>query len=107
MPISMFRWVGAVASLLTLAACAGGTSAGGSEPKASDPAPQARCDAQAAQSFVGQPFSNDTLARLRTAAGAQEVRQLKPDSVTTKEFKVGRVNVVVDASQRVVRVYCG
>ena len=92
MPISMFRWVGAVASLLTLAACAGGTSAGGSEPKASDPAPQARCDAQAAQSFVGQSFSNDTLARLRTAAGSgnfefaaehrgQCVRQVEPEVI--------------------------
>ena len=107
MQVSIFRWVGAVASLVTLAACAGGTSAGGAEPKASTPASQARCDAQAAQSFVGQPFNNDSLARLRTATGAEDVRQLKPDSVTTKEFKLGRVNVVVDANQRVVRVYCG
>jgi len=56
---------------------------------------------------VGQPFGDDALARVQAAAGAREARFLRPDSVITKEFKVGRVNVVVDAHQRIVRVYCG
>ncbi|MFD1710117.1 I78 family peptidase inhibitor [Ottowia flava] len=103
----VFPWLGGAASLFMLAACAGGATGDGSAPMAAAPPAEARCDAQAAQSFVGQAVTSDTLGRVRAATGAQEVRQLRPDSMITKEFKLGRVNVVVDASQRVVRVYCG
>lgn len=107
MRASVFRWAGGVASLLTLAACAGGNGSAGPDAKASAPASQASCNAEGAQSLIGQPFNSDTLARVRAATGANEVRQLKPDSAVTKEYKVGRVNLVVDSNQRVVRVYCG
>lgn len=102
-----YRWLGGVGSLLALAACAGGTSGGDPQASAAAPSPEARCDDKATQAFIGQPFNNETLARVRAATGAQDVRQLRPDSMVTKEFKLGRVNVVVDASQRVTRVYCG
>ena len=32
---------------------------------------------------------------------------LQPDSMVTKEYKVGRLNVVVGADNRVTRVHCG
>ena len=57
--------------------------------------------------MVGQTYNDDVLARVYAATGAQEVRLLRPDSMVTKEFKMGRANVVVDAQQRVVRVHCG
>lgn len=95
-----------MASLLTLAACTSGAPVDDPQ-KAAGPSTEASCNAKSAQDFVGQPFGNDTLARVQAAAGAREVRLLRPDSVITKDFKVGRVNVVVDASQRIVRVHCG
>ena len=107
MRIKFYQWVGGMASLVTLAACSGGSPAGEPLPPTANPRPEARCDAKAAQFVVGQPFADDTLARVQTATGAQEARMLRPDSMTTKEYKVGRVNVVVDAAQRVVRVHCG
>ena len=107
MRVSLNRYLGATASLLTMVACTGGAPASGEQPMAASPSTAARCDAQAAQASVGQAFNQDTLARVQAATGAQEARMLRPDSMITKEFKVGRVNVVVDANQRVVRVYCG
>jgi hypothetical protein len=105
--IKLNPWLGAMASLLTLAACSGGAPASEPQRQSATPSPEARCDAAAAQNLVGQPFGDDALARVQAAAGAREARFLRPDSVITKEFKVGRVNVVVDAHQRIVRVYCG
>ena len=66
-----------------------------------------QCDAQAAQFLLGQSYGPDTLRRALDAAGADEARMLRPDSIITKEYRAGRLNVVVDTSGRVQRVYCG
>ena len=108
MRFALYRFVGATASLVTLAACTGGAPAAGDPPKiAANPPAAARCDAQPAQAMVGQALAQDTLARVQAATGAQEARLLRPDSMVTKEYKLGRVNVVVDANQRVVGIHCG
>ena len=41
------------------------------------------------------------------AAGADTARMLRPDSMITKEYMMGRLNVVVDRDNRIVRVDCG
>lgn len=87
-----------------LAGCADAQSSGIAT---SGQAPRNQCDAQAVQALVGQPWGDTMLAQARAAAGADEARLLHLDSVITKEFKMGRLNVVVDGSGRVVRVYCG
>lgn len=98
--------------LLALAACAqpAGT-AGATDPPAqriaSGVPPRNQCHAEAAQFLVGQPFGPATLQRALEAAGADEARMLRPDSVITKEYKAGRLNVVVGADAQVLRVYCG
>ena len=111
-------WPLALGAWLSLAAC---SSAGA--PPAATPAPPGtaadadlvrsgqppanRCDAKAAQFLVGQPYTAATLAEARAAAGADEARLLRPGTVTTRDYKVGRLNVVVDEAQRVLRVHCG
>ena len=108
MRFALYQFVGATAALLTLAACTGGAPAAGeASTTAASPSAAARCDAQPAQAMVGQLFTQDTLARVQAATGAHEARLLRPDSMVTKEFKLGRVNVVVDANQRVVGIHCG
>ena len=48
------------------------------------------------------------LSEALAAAGADTVRMLRPDSMITKEYRVGRLNVVVDAATgRIVSVNCG
>jgi hypothetical protein len=116
MRFSLASRLAGLACLLALAACGGHGAAareGASAPPAamqvidSGQPPQNRCDAQAAQFLVGQPFGADTLARALAAAGADTARMLRPDSMITKEYTAGRLNVTVDANNRVTRVHCG
>ncbi len=111
--ITPMSWPWLIGPVMALSACsapapAAAPQAGASEaPAASAPSPGNRCDAQAAQFLVGQPYGAATLEQARAAAGADEVRMLRPDSVITREYKIGRLNVVVGSDQRVVRVNCG
>lgn len=74
---------------------------------AAQPAEPARCDASVLQTLIGAPLQDDTLEQARQTAGAEAVRLLRPDSIITKEYRIGRLNVVADAQDRIVRVYCG
>ena len=70
-------------------------------------APLPGCDAERVQHVLGESLTEEMLERLREQADAVEVRLLRPDSIITKEYKRGRLNVVADEQGRVVRVYCG
>ena len=71
-------------------------------------APGNQCNAQAAQSLVGQVYAPAMLKQALTSSGADVARVLREDSIITKELQPGRLNVVLDAAgQRVVRVQCG
>ncbi len=106
----------ALGSLLTLAACSG-VGATDPAPAAAPPPganqidsgqpPRNQCRAEAAQFLVGGAWGPDTLAQALAAAGADRARMLRPDSMVTKEYMAGRLNVVVDAAGRIVRVNCG
>ena len=116
---NLISWPLALGAGMLLTACSGSGAPGAQAPGAPVPdsaqsrqvssgqAPRNQCDAQAAQFLVGQPFGVTTLEQARAAAGADEARMLRPNSIVTKELKLGRLNVVVDADQRVSRVHCG
>jgi hypothetical protein len=78
-------------------------------PVAVAPAPELppQCRADDARFAVGQPGTPQLEAAARVRAGAQSVRTLKPDQVVTMEFNGGRLNLVVDARNRVTAVRCG
>lgn len=108
------RQVIALAALLGLAACvhsqappANPATGPMAERVDSGQPPRNQCNADAAQFVVGQPARGDTLQRALIAAGADVARRLRPDSIVTKEYRAGRLNVVVDDQGRVQRVHCG
>ena len=71
-------------------------------------APRSTCDAQAAEFLEQQPYAQDTLERALKAAGADEARVLLQSEPVTKEYQMGRLNVIVDDDMRtVLRVRCG
>ncbi len=118
MRMNALAWPLALGPLLMLGACNGvgapaqAASAAAAAPPAatvldSGKPPANQCNAPAAQFLVGQPYGASTLAQALAAAGADTVRLLHPDSMITKEYRMGRLNVVVDAANRVVRVDCG
>lgn len=88
---------------LLLAACAqqqsaqaqGGDSAAGS------------CDARAAQFAVGYASTDALAAEVRRRSGARVVRVIHPGDMVTQEFNADRVNIELEAGNRVARVRCG
>lgn len=66
-----------------------------------------QCNARAVQNLVGQPYGGPAmLEQAMTAAGADEVRKLRFDEMRTKEQKMGRLTLEVDAQGRVSSVSC-
>lgn len=97
------RDLGAVTALLLLAACA---------TQASPPSPPGGgasgvCNAEPAQSGLGQPYADALGAELQAKAGAKVLRVIRPGQAVTMDFRDDRLNVELDASGKVKRVSCG
>jgi hypothetical protein len=97
-----------------LALLAAGTLAGCATalpPPSGGPAPApptvTGCQAEPAQSVVGQVATASVVEQARQRAGAQSARVLRPGQVVTMEFDATRLNLDVDAESRVLRVRCG
>lgn len=95
----------AVGALLMTAACttgpvdAGRMPAGGPE--------EDRCNAAAAQSLVGRQASTELAVEARRRSGADMVRWLQPGQIVTMEYRYGRLNIKLDANNRVEAITCG
>lgn len=82
-------------------------------PPAGEPAPappvvqEFICDAEPAQSAIGQPYSAALLNQVRERSNARGVRVLRPGDVTTMEFNAQRANLVLDGDNKVEAVRCG
>lgn len=97
----------ALATAALLSGCASPAPAPVAAAPAPAPAPQAQCNADGARFAIGQSASAQLEAAARVGAGAESVRTLKPNQVVTMEFNGGRLNLVVDARNRVTAVRCG
>jgi hypothetical protein len=65
------------------------------------PEPVYQCSADGARFAVGQPLTPQLEAAARVRAGAGTVRVLKPNEAATTELNGGRLNLDVDARNRV------
>ncbi len=93
---------------MLMGGCAGGPSQQSAPPAPPPPAlQQTGCDAAAAQFAVGQAFNAPLAEQARQRAGAETARALRPGQIVTMEFNGQRLNLDVDASERVTRVRCG
>jgi hypothetical protein len=93
---------------IALAGCSGAGPLGvPPAPAASGQPPRNQCHAAAAQFLLGRPFSADLLEQARAAADADVARLLRVGAIVTQEYRLGRLNVVLDADDRVARIHCG
>lgn len=69
--------------------------------------PEETCNAGAARSLVGRPASAGLAAEARRLTGAQTVRWLQPGQIVTMEYRFGRLNIKLDARNRVEGFSCG
>jgi Peptidase inhibitor I78 family len=65
------------------------------------------CRAEAAQRFVGQQSDRATVQAAVAASGAKTVRVIKPDMMVTMDYRGDRLNIRVDASDKIIEVSCG
>lgn len=99
--------VGCLALTLSLAACAQVPAPVTVAPgPVSDPTAASHCDAGKVAGAVGRLPAAETQEWARTAAGAEVVRVLKHNQPITKEYRVGRLNLVLDASGKIASANC-
>ncbi len=65
------------------------------------------CDAEPAQSFVGQNADSETGMAILKASGAARLRWGPPDSAWTMDYRPDRVNVRYDQNMTITDITCG
>lgn len=86
-------------AVIALAACATPVPA---------PAPGTfQCVAEAGAWAVGQPVSDALVAKITADTHSRTARVIRPGQAVTMDFRGDRVNVLLDAHDRVERVTCG
>lgn len=66
-----------------------------------------RCNAGAAERFVGREARGGVVQRARAAARARTVRVIRPGQAVTMDFRSDRLNVEVDGRNWIRAVRCG
>ena len=64
--------------------------------------PENACGAADLQSLVGQPA-----AVLETMRFSQPMRAIRPGMAVTMDYRADRLNIEIDAAERIIRVTCG
>jgi hypothetical protein len=65
------------------------------------------CNADAGQFAVGQTYTERIAEAVRSRSGARIARPLRPGQIVTREYAGDRINITLDAGDRVVSVGCG
>jgi hypothetical protein len=66
-----------------------------------------RCEAARAQGLVGREATSELGAEAMRLTGAGMLRWLRPDYVVTMEYREDRLNIELDARNRVRALRCG
>jgi len=64
------------------------------------------CNADSLGDLVGKRASDARADVMQTRSGARTLRWIAPNTATTKDFRVDRLNVYVDAKGRIERFTC-
>lgn len=65
------------------------------------------CRAADFSRWIGKPATAALAAEARDAAGAATVRWLQPGQVVTMEYRADRLNIRLDAANKVLSIGCG
>ncbi len=94
------------------AACAGTPPTAAVAPAPADLPPAAEeppmtCQADKGQWALGQTAEDTVVAKIVADTRSERVRVIRPGMAVTMDFREERVNVEVDAENRIVSVRCG
>ena len=65
------------------------------------------CDAGPAQSLVGRQATSELGAEALRLTGARTIRWIQPGQAVTMDYREDRLNISLDAQNRVGRMSCG
>ena len=83
-------------ALLALAGCVRATTV-----------PASPCGVDKAAAFVGQVASAEVRGEVAKAVGHDRIRWIAPDTVVTMDFSESRLNMMLDAANRITDAKCG
>lgn len=67
----------------------------------------ARCDMEPLKPMIGQATSDGTAAEALKLSGARTVRWKPPGAVVTMDYRPDRLNIALDAQNRIIAFDCG
>jgi flagellar basal body L-ring protein FlgH len=97
---------GALVVLAALTGCAANTASTSSSPDTAAAGNAQVCNADLAESAVGQAVSPALVENYRKQAHAESARALRPNDVITMEYNPQRLNLKVDEQDIVISVNC-
>lgn len=65
------------------------------------------CDASDANALVGQPATSELGSEALQRTGARSVRWIRPGDAVTMDYRPDRLNIKLDAANRVTGFSCG
>jgi hypothetical protein len=71
------------------------------------PVNEGECNAAPAQALVGRQASPELAAEAQRLTGARTWRWLRPGQVVTMEYRGDRLNLHLDAQEKIERIVCG
>ena len=86
---------------------AGCTAMAAHEPPVHGDTPGHECRSEGLDAFVGQDATAELGGEILAKSGAKVLRWLQPGQIVTMEFRADRVNVKLDAQNKVAAVTCG
>ena len=108
----------ALCATLALAACSSSPAASDSTAPTPAESPAAvatttppmladECKAEPAKQFIGKVASAEVVENARVASDAKTARVIKPGMAVTMDYRGDRLNINVDADNKVASVNCG
>jgi hypothetical protein len=95
-----------VAALATLAAC----SAQNGSPPEQAPVPQSAgsdaCGASKVRNYLGTQPTDEILAKIKSASGAQAIRVVGPNDAMTMDFREDRLTITIGEDGRIKSLRC-
>jgi len=76
-------------------------------PKLAEPPAMEECDASGLGHLVGEPFTEALKIRAREASGSRTVRVIRPGEAITMDYGLDRLNIELDAREKIISVRCG
>lgn len=66
-----------------------------------------QCNADAVQKVIGQEYTDALGEVARTESGSRSLRVMRPGQAMTMDYRIDRLNLELDAGNRVVSARCG